>query len=67
MFVDMVPPSGGNTANTLDPSPYLVGFDNVLHFYCEQAQQGSRAFFRVLKSSGNDYVGESMSIDWRRD
>lgn len=66
MFVDMVPPSSGNAVNTFDPSPYLVGFDNVLHFYCERAQQSSRAFFRVLKSSGNDYVDEPMSIDWRR-
>jgi KaiC/GvpD/RAD55 family RecA-like ATPase len=66
MFVDMVPPSGGNVANTFDPSPYLVGFDNVLHLYFDQAQQGSRPFFRVLKSTGNDYVGEPMSIEWRR-
>ena len=66
MFVDMVPPSAGNVANTFDPSSYLVGFDNVLHFYFDQAQQSSRPFFRVLKSTGNDYVGEPMSIEWRR-
>jgi len=66
MLVDMVPPSSGNTATNFDPSPYLVGFDNVLHFYFEQAQQTTRSFFRVLKSTGNDYVGEPMSIDWRR-
>ena len=45
---------------------YLVGFDNVLYFYCEQTPQGSRSFFRVLKSVSNDYVSEPMSIDWRR-
>lgn len=66
LFVDMVPPSGGNIANTFDPSPYLVGFDNVLHIYFDPEQQNSRPFFRVLKSTGNDYVGEPMSIEWRR-
>lgn len=66
MFVDMVPPSDGNLANTFDPSPYLAGFDNVLHLFVDQAQKTSRAYFRVLKSTGNDYVGEAISIDWRR-
>ncbi len=66
LFVDMVPPSGGNVANTFDASPYLVGFDNVLHIYFDTAQLNSRPFFRVLKSTGNDYVSEPMSIEWRR-
>ena len=66
IFVDMVPPSGRGGASAFDPSSYLVGFDNVLYFYCEQTPQGSRSFFRVLKSVSNDYVSEPMSIDWRR-
>lgn len=65
LFIDMVPPSG-DSADTLDASPYLLGFDNVLHVYFERAQQATRPFFRVLKSVGNDYVGEPMSIEWRR-
>lgn len=70
MFVDMVPPSGGNSVppntSTFDPSSYLVGFDNVLHFYFDHSQQNPRPFFRVLKSTGNDYVDEQVAIDWRR-
>ena len=66
LFVDMVPPAGNGGASSFDPSPYLVGFDNVLHLYFDQSQPGSRPFFRVLKSVGNDYVREPMSIEWRR-
>ncbi|MCK5943516.1 MAG: hypothetical protein KAI24_16155, partial [Planctomycetes bacterium] len=66
MFVDMVPPSGGKTTSSFDPSTYLVGFDNVLHLFFEPDEKGSRPFFRVLKSVGNDYVGEPLSIEWRR-
>jgi len=66
MCVDMVPPSARGGAAQLDPSTYLVGFDNVLHCYFEQAEGSSRACFRVLKSVGNDYVSEPMAIDWRR-
>ena len=65
-FIDMVPPSHGTALGAFDPSTYLVGFDNVLHVYFDQAQLASRPFFRVLKSVGNDYVGEAMSIEWRR-
>jgi KaiC/GvpD/RAD55 family RecA-like ATPase len=66
MFVDMVPPSGGNSSSSFDPSPYMASFDNVLHTYFDGDQQGTRPFFRVLKSTGNDYVSEPMSIEWRR-
>lgn len=66
LFVDMVPPSGTAVGASIDASPYLVGFDNVLHLYFDQDQQNSRPFFRVLKSTGNDYVAEPMSIEWRR-
>ncbi len=64
LFVDMAP--GPGAAAAFDPSTYLVGFDNVLHLFFEQEQQGSRPFFKVLKSVGNDYVGEPLSIEWRR-
>ena len=66
LFVDMVPPGGGKTMSAFDPSTYLVGFDNVLHVFFEHDTQGSRPFFRVLKSVGNDYVGDPLSIEWRR-
>lgn len=66
MLVDMVPPGGGKTMSAFDPSTYLVGFDNVLHVFFEHDAQGSRPFFRVLKSVGNDYVGDPLSIEWRR-
>jgi len=66
LFVDMVPPSGGRAGSAFDPSTYLVGFDTVLHMFFEQEQQGARPFFRVLKSVGNDFVGDPLSIEWRR-
>jgi KaiC/GvpD/RAD55 family RecA-like ATPase len=66
LFVDMVPPSGRNGA-TFDPSPYLVGFDNVLHCYFANAEGRAQPQFRVLKSVGNDYVQEPLPIEWRRE
>ena len=66
LFIDMVPPTGGHGAPEFDPSQYLVGFDNVLHVYYDGNHQGARPHFKVLKSVGNDYVGEPLPIDWRR-
>ncbi|MFK7741248.1 MAG: hypothetical protein AB8H80_13090, partial [Planctomycetota bacterium] len=66
LLVDMTPPTGGELGTAFDPSQYLVGFDNVLHLYFDRSQQSARSFFRVLKSVGNDYVGDPVSIDWRR-
>ena len=65
LFIDMVPP-GNRRGSDFDPSPYLVGFDNVLHLFIDQREQGARPFLRVVKSVGNDYVQEPVSIDWRR-
>ena len=66
LLVDMVPTHGRRGSDSFDPSPYLVGFDNVLHLFQEQSSGATRPFFRVLKSVGNDFVSEPMSIDWRR-
>lgn len=66
MFVDMVPPSAAGSPHAFDPSQYLVGFDNVLQLYFDGARQGAKSFFRVLKSVGNDYVGDPIPIEWRR-
>jgi hypothetical protein len=65
--VDMVPPGASRGRTDFDPSPYLVGFDTVLHLFFEQEEPGSHAFFRVLKSVGNDYRLEPVPIDWRRE
>ncbi|MCA8951938.1 MAG: hypothetical protein KDE27_20685, partial [Planctomycetes bacterium] len=66
LFVDLVPPHDGRRSNDFDPSPYLAGFDNVLHLAFETREQGPRPFLRVVKSIGNDYVQEALSVDWRR-
>jgi KaiC/GvpD/RAD55 family RecA-like ATPase len=62
LFVDMVPPGAGSG---FDPSPYLVGFDTVLHTYFRAGEGGEQACFKVLKSVGNDYVQEPLPIDFR--
>jgi KaiC/GvpD/RAD55 family RecA-like ATPase len=66
MLVDMVPPGTARGRADFDPSPYLVGFDNVFHLFLEHEDQGPRPWFRVLKSVGNDYRPEPVPIEWRR-
>jgi hypothetical protein len=63
-LVDMVPPAGSGPG--FDPSSYLVGFDNVLHLFFAQGDDGQRPHFRVLKSVGNDFVQEPIAITWRK-
>jgi KaiC/GvpD/RAD55 family RecA-like ATPase len=64
-IVDMVPPGANRGRTDFDPSSYLVGFDNVLHIFFAQEEQGVRPFFRVLKSVGNDFLPEPVAIEWR--
>ncbi len=66
LYVDMVPPDSSNGRSNFDPSPYLVAFDNVVHLFFTAGDYGSRPFFRVLKSVGNDYVQEPLAIEWRK-
>lgn len=66
LFIDMVPPASNDASARFDPSPYLVGFDNVLHLFFTADDYGSRPYFRVLKSMGNDYVQEPVAIEWRK-
>ncbi len=66
LFVDMVPPGTANGRSDFDPSPYLVGFDNVLHVFFAGGDHGTRPYFRVLKSVGNDFVQEPIAIEWRK-
>jgi KaiC/GvpD/RAD55 family RecA-like ATPase len=66
LLVDMVPPGASRGRADFDPSSYLVGFDNVLHLWFESDAQRSEPWFRVLKSIGNDYVHEPISIEFRR-
>ncbi len=71
LFVDLVPPGSAKGRLDFDPSPYLTGFDNVLHFHVEEAGQGGpggglRPAFRVLKSMGNDYTTDIVRMDYRR-
>jgi KaiC/GvpD/RAD55 family RecA-like ATPase len=66
LFVDMVPPAGTAGASSFDPSTYLVGFDNVMHVWFDQARDGPQPMFRVLKSVGNDYTTAPVPIEWRR-
>jgi KaiC/GvpD/RAD55 family RecA-like ATPase len=65
--VDMVPPGTSRGRTDFDPSPYLVGFDTVVHLFFEQEEPGAQPFFRVLKSVGSDYRHEPVPIDWRRE
>jgi hypothetical protein len=66
LLVDMVPPGASRGRIDFDPSNYLTGFDNVVHLFFEQEEQGARPFFRVLKSVGNDYRPEPVPIEWRK-
>ncbi|MCR9246706.1 MAG: AAA family ATPase [bacterium] len=66
LMIDLVPPHQGRRATDFDPSPYLLDFDNVLHLSIEERDQGARPYVRVVKSVGNDYAQEALSIDWRR-
>lgn len=66
LLVDMVPPGSHLGQTDFDPSPHLIAFDNVLHLFMQQAGGTTRPCFKVLKSMGNDYVSDPVSIDWRR-
>ncbi len=66
LFIDMVPPDGLGSRGGFDPSPYLTGFDNVLHSFFGPREDTQHPYFRVLKSLGNDFVHEALSIEWRR-
>ncbi len=66
LLVDMIPPGANRGRADFDPSPYLVGFDNVLHVHFGPDEGGARPHFRVLKSVGNDYRQDPMPIEWRR-
>lgn len=66
LFVDMVPPGAGRGRNDFDPSPHLVGFDNVLHVWSAADEHRNQPYFRVLKSVGNDYVHEAVPLEWRK-
>lgn len=65
MIVDLVPPGAHKGRSDFDPSPHLTSFDNVIHLYQEDGER-TRPTFRVLKSVGNDYVIEPVSMDYRR-
>lgn len=64
-FVDMAPPGAWQGRGDFDPSPYLVGFDTVMHTWFADENR-NQPFFRVLKSVGNDYANEPVAIDWRK-
>jgi KaiC/GvpD/RAD55 family RecA-like ATPase len=66
LLVDMVPPGTNGGGSDFDPSPYLVGFDNVLHLFIAQRGADGQPCFRVLKSVGNDFRTDTVPIDWRR-
>ncbi|MBK8101294.1 MAG: hypothetical protein IPK26_29785 [Planctomycetes bacterium] len=66
LLVDMVPPGSARTRGEFDPSPYLIGFDNVLQLFVAEGEHGTRPCFKILKSIGNDYVTDAVPIDWRR-
>ena len=65
-FVDFVPPNHGRRNTDFDPSSFLIGFDTVLHLSFEQRDDGERPCVRVVKSVGNDYAQEPLTIDWRK-
>lgn len=65
-IVDLMPTGSSIGGTDFDPSPYLTGFDNVLQLFMQQGGKVGEPFFRVLKSSGNDFATEALPIDWRR-
>lgn len=68
LFVEQVPPGSSASGNVaFDPSRYLLGFDTAVHVYHERSEAGSQAYFRVLKSVGNDFEMEPMRLEWRRE
>ncbi|MBX3464674.1 MAG: AAA family ATPase [Planctomycetes bacterium] len=65
LFVDMVPPRAHDGGSDFDPSPYLVGFDNVLHVFPTPGA-GDSARCRVVKSVGNEFRTDDPPLAWRR-
>lgn len=66
LFVDMMPPGAARGHRDFDPSPYLTGFDNVLQVFARADEAQGQPGLRVLKSVGNDYVADTVPLDWRR-
>lgn len=64
LFVDLVPPGSASGRTAFDPSPYLTGFDNVIHCFLQDGP--GKPCFRILKSLGNDYVTEPVAFDYRK-
>jgi hypothetical protein len=66
LFIDLVPPGSASGRVAFDPSPYLTGFDNVVHCFLQDGSGAPRPCFRILKSMGNDFVTEPMPLDYRK-
>jgi hypothetical protein len=66
LLVDVMPPDATQAGSSFDPSPYLTGFDNVIQVFAESHAPGAPAKARVLKSVGNDYLGDAIALDWRK-
>jgi KaiC/GvpD/RAD55 family RecA-like ATPase len=66
LLIDLMPPGAGLGGGEFDPSRYVTGFDNVLQVFAQPGDSQGRPGLRVLKSVGNEYVTETVSIDWRR-
>ncbi len=66
LLIDMMPPGAALGRGDFDPSPYVTGYDNVLQVFAQPGDTQGRPGMRILKSVGNDYVTETVSLDWRR-
>lgn len=66
LMVDVMPPGATAAGSDFDPSPYLTGYDNVLQVFAQSNEPSVRAGVRVLKSVGNEYLSDTIALDWRR-
>jgi KaiC/GvpD/RAD55 family RecA-like ATPase len=66
LIVDLMPPGAATGRTAFDPSPYVTGYDNVLQLFAQPDDPQGRPGVKILKSVGNDYVNETVPIDWRR-
>jgi hypothetical protein len=67
LFIDLVPPGAAAGRNEFDPSPYMTTFDNVFHLFLAGEGPEQRPYFRVLKSTANDFSQAPIALEYRRE
>jgi KaiC/GvpD/RAD55 family RecA-like ATPase len=66
LMIDVMPPGATAAGSEFDASSYLTGYDNVLQIFAQTNDPAMRAGVRVLKSVGNEYLSDTIALDWRR-